>query len=373
MLTQEDNDLLTRVGPGTPCGELLRRYWMPCALVSDLTPDQPTKLVRLLGEDLVIFRDKSGRLGMLADHCSHRGASLLYGRVEERGIACAYHGWLYDTEGYCLETPAEPADSKFHLTVRQRAYPVREYVGLIWAYLGPPPAPEIPPYDVWARPDGTRTLTVHPVLDCNWLQPMENSVDPVHSHFLHRDLISLEAASGSPGQFDFREVWFGIMKKRVDRGRGEEHPLIFPNILRQANATQIRVPVDDTHTLVYRVNFRRTRAEDSAESGIAVDYRPAYKEPAGELHPACRFDTMLEVASQDHMAWETQGPIANRTIERLATSDRGVVMFREMLKEEIAKMQRGLDPRGVIRDPNHEIIDTNLEDTFAYGLARRGE
>src|SRR3954453_19014973 len=127
MLSQAENDLLTRVGPGQPAGELLRRYWHPVALATDVTDEQPTKFIRLLGEDLVLFRDKSGRIGLLADRCSHRGASLCYGRVEERGISCAYHGWLYDVKGNCLETPPEPAESKFTATVKHKAYPVQKY------------------------------------------------------------------------------------------------------------------------------------------------------------------------------------------------------------------------------------------------------
>src|SRR5687768_12284128 len=143
MLSPEDNSRLSRVGPGTPAGELLRRYWIPFAPVSELTDERPTRFVRLLGEDLVLFRDRSGQVGLLADHCSHRGASLLYGRVEERGVACAYHGWLYDVRGNCIETPAEPTDSHFHLTVKHKAYPVQKHVGLYWAYMGPEPAPMI--------------------------------------------------------------------------------------------------------------------------------------------------------------------------------------------------------------------------------------
>ena len=129
-VTEQENERLTRVGPGTAAGELLRRYWQPVAVITDLSEEQPTKLVRIMGEDLVLFRDRRGRVGLLADHWAHRGASLLYGRVEERGIACAYHGWLYDVEGNCLETPAEPADSLFHLTVRHRAYPIQPPFGL---------------------------------------------------------------------------------------------------------------------------------------------------------------------------------------------------------------------------------------------------
>ena len=138
MLTREENEILTRVGPGTPAGEFLRRYWFPVAVASELTDENPTQLVRILGETLVLFRDKTGHVGLLTDRCSHRGASLCYGRVEERGIACPYHGWLYDTKGNCLETPAEPWESKFHLTVKQSSYPVQKLVGLYWAYMGPP-------------------------------------------------------------------------------------------------------------------------------------------------------------------------------------------------------------------------------------------
>src|SRR5713226_2550503 len=141
MVTAEENELLTRIGPGTPMGELMRRYWHPVAVARELTHEIPTKFVRVLGEDLVLFLDKSGNTGLIQDHCAHRGASLLYGRVEERGISCAYHGWLYDTDGNCLETPAEPAGSMFHLTVKVRAYPVMRMAGIYFAYLGPQPVP----------------------------------------------------------------------------------------------------------------------------------------------------------------------------------------------------------------------------------------
>src|SRR5947208_13169443 len=155
MITKEENDRLTRVGPGTPGGELLRRYWYPVAAIDDLET-APTKFVRILGEDLVLFKDKSGNVGLIQDHCAHRGASLLYGRVEERGISCAYHGWLYDTAGNCLETPAEPADSKCYLTVKMKAYPVKKFAGIYWAYMRPQTVPAPPKYDLLSRPDGTR-------------------------------------------------------------------------------------------------------------------------------------------------------------------------------------------------------------------------
>src|SRR5713226_8808626 len=193
-MTPEENELLTRVGPGTLGGELFRRYWHPVAMPPEISEESPTKFVRMLGEDLVLFRDKSGRVGLIGDHCSHRGASLLYGRVEERGIACAYHGWLYDTTGNCLETPAEPAGSLFHLTVKHKAYPVQRLAGLYWAYLGPLPAPTLPPYDLLVRRDGRHTVQLRGQLDSNYLQAMENSVDPAHLMILHQ----ITAGRGKP-------------------------------------------------------------------------------------------------------------------------------------------------------------------------------
>ena len=151
METEEANRYMTLVGPGEPAGELLRRYWMPVAVAEELTAEHPTKFVRLLGEDLVLFRDKTGRVGLLADHCSHRGASLLYGRVEERGISCAYHGWLYDCDGNILETPPERNDAIMN-SVKHTAYPVQKLCGMYWAYIGPQPAPVIPHYDAWGTP-----------------------------------------------------------------------------------------------------------------------------------------------------------------------------------------------------------------------------
>ena len=155
MLTSEENQLLTQVGPGTPCGELLRRYWHPISVATEINEENPTKFVRVLGEDLVIFKDKSGNWGLLADKCSHRNASLVYGRVEERGISCAYHGWLYDCAGNILETPPEKNDAILN-TVKQTAYPVQVYLNLVWAYLGPQPVPPMTRFDTLFRPEGNR-------------------------------------------------------------------------------------------------------------------------------------------------------------------------------------------------------------------------
>src|SRR5262249_41312447 len=168
----------------------------------------------------------------MQDHCVHRGASMLYGRVEERGISCAYHGWLYDTQGNCLETPAEPADSRFHLTVKLRAYPVQEYVGVLWIYMGPQPAPVIPPYDYFTREGRIRITVTEPILHCNWLQCVENNVDPTHAPILHQDHEHQKAkpVSTTRGFIDdqpgwgFYEVPYGIMKQRhFANGETDEH------------------------------------------------------------------------------------------------------------------------------------------------------
>jgi 5,5'-dehydrodivanillate O-demethylase len=371
MLTREENETLTRVGPGTPAGELLRRYWLPVGVAQELTPDNPTQIVRILGETLVLFRDKSGRTGLLADRCSHRGASLSYGRVEERGIACPYHGWLYDTQGNCLETPAEPPESKFCLTVKHKAYPVQRFIGLYWTYMGPGAAPLLPKYDVWARQDGHRKIFIQPQLDCNWFQAMENSVDPAHLQILHQNTAgrgrlvtnTTRGLTDDVAKFEFLELAYGIMKRRTyQNGMIDEHPLIFPNILRQGNCTQIRVPIDDTHTKIYFVRFFPNEDGNltDKEEDPPVEYVKPYKNPPDALHPFTRF-RMDEVQAQDHMAWETQGPIADRTSERLTSSDRGVVMLRQITMREIKRVQEGLDPMGTIRDPEqHVMIDTKL-------------
>lgn len=380
VLTREENEFLTQVGPGTPGGDLLRRYWMPVAIAAELTPQEPTKVVRLLGETLVLFRDTTGRVGLLNDRCAHRGASLCYGRVEDRGISCAYHGWLFDTAGNILETPPERNDAIIN-SVKQRSYPVRKYVGMYWAYLGPAPVPELPPYDTLVRRDGRRQLVVHPVLDCNWFQAMENSVDPAHLQILHQEFIgrgrqpvnTTRGFTDDVRDNDFYLTPYGIMKKRTYMdGKIDEHPLVFPNILRQGYSTQIRVPMDDTHTAHIHVMFYPN--EDGSlvgeEEDPPVEYLAPYKSPANALHPEAHY-TMGTVLAQDHMAWETQGPIADRTTEHLSYSDRGIAMLRKLMREQIMLVQEGKDPMCVIRDPNHPMVDTNIdESTKVEGVGR---
>ncbi len=372
MLTQEENDLLTRIGPGTPAGQVLRMYWHPISLERDVDDEHPTKFVRILGEDLVIFRDKSGRTGLLADHCSHRGASLLYGRVEERGIACAYHGWLYDCEGNILETPPERNDAIMN-SVKHTAYPVQIYLGMIWAYMGPLPAPPMVHYDTLFRKDGKRVWLIHPQLNANWFQAMENSMDPAHLQILHQEFIGRgrKPASTTRGftddveSYEFFVTDYGaLMKKRTYvNGMVDEHPVLFPNILRQGASSQFRVPIDDTHTIHMRMFFYPT--EDGSEPEDAFEPEIKFEDPIKEdpekSHPETRF-ILHSVNSQDQMAWETQGPISNRAAEHLSYSDRGVVLLRRHMREQIERVQRGEDPVGYQRDEDHPIINTNVDE-----------
>ncbi|MBM2809952.1 MAG: Rieske (2Fe-2S) domain protein [Chloroflexi bacterium] len=382
MLTTEENELLTRVGPGTPAGELLRRYWHPVGMLPNLTEGTPTKHVRLLGEDLVLFRDRSGRVGLLADHCSHRGASLLYGRVEERGIACAYHGWLYDTAGHCLETPAELPDSNFYLTVKHRAYPVQEYCGLYWGYLGPLPAPTLPRYDI-TEDYPIKSVGEMAELTCNWLQFVEQNVDQVHAFILHQDVGSnMDKGKDDPtlnttrGQIDqlvslvYTEAPFGIKRRQIRvNGYDETNLIVFPSAHRIYNQLSIKVPLDDTHTRQYHIEVAPPDGPDehSGLNGSNRDIRYVAdngaaegKSPPQAAHPFARY-RMDRLRFQDFMALETPGPIFDRRGEHLSTSDAGVALLRTMLKREIEKVQQGLDPLGVIRDPNQEPIDTCMQ------------
>jgi 5,5'-dehydrodivanillate O-demethylase len=339
-------------------------------VVQDLTEESPTKFVRLLSEDLVLFKDKSGRVGLIADKCAHRSASMVYGRVEERGIACAYHGWLYDCEGNIIETPPERNDAIMK-NVKTAAYPVQLFMGMYWAYLGPLPAPVIPHLDVWVRRDVTRTIAVYPPMDCNWLQAQENSVDPAHLQVLHQDptfrktrpINTTRGFTDDVELFEFSMVEHGIMKKRTYvNGFADEHPILFPNVLRVQAGTEIRVPIDDYKTIIFEAFFHQS--EDGSlydELGeLPVDRPGPYKLPEDALHPHARM-ILDTIPAQDQAMWETQGQIVDRTVEHLSFSDRGIALFRKLVFENIAKVERGEEPFAVYRDPDHAMLDTKLQ------------
>ncbi len=364
MLSKEENELLARVGPGTPCGELLRRYWHPICAAAQLTAEQPKKRVRLLGEDLVVFRLPDGRYGLVEEHCRHRGVSLAYGFCENEGIRCAYHGWLYDLSGRCLEQPFEPKELSFKDRVRLKAYPVEELGGIVFGYMGPPERQTLlPRWDSLVREDGTREVNIRATLNCNWLQPTENIMDSTHIYFLHQ--YYQENAQGQKIGVDFmpvpmvrygfqvfewgilKSVFFGEEKPQRQYAR----PFIFPTILRMGDEIQWRGPVDDTNTATIGINFKPSRDGKKVEQPEVPVVFIHHKNEKGEY--------MVESTyGQDAMAWETAGPLYDRTQERLAASDQGVALFRKMLREQIKVVQDGGDPIGLVRDPEkNKMID----------------
>ncbi len=373
-------EMLTRVGSGTPMGELLRRYWMPVAASCEVKT-QSSRRVRLLCEDLVLYRDTAGRPALIEEKCPHRRASLAFGCIDGEGIRCPYHGWKFDGAGTCLETPAEPEGSTLHQRVKATTYPVEELGGLILAYLGPPPAPLLPRYDLFVWEGVLRDVGVAE-LPCNWLQIMENSVDPSHLEWLHgHHLAYMREKQGQPAPTHYRKKQIkhgfdlfehGIIKRRVVEGGSEQdddwqigHPLVFPIMLRVGShgqhRFQIRVPVDDTHTRHYWYACYRPAAGSKVpiQEEIPV-YEVPWQDDQGEF--------LLDfVDGQDIMAWVSQGPIADRTREMLGSSDQGLAVYRKLLVDQMELVRNGGDPLGVIRDPNQNQIIELPQEREKYG------
>jgi len=364
-MNKQDQETLTRIGPGTPMGELLRRYWYPVAASSELSTGSVCK-VRLLCENLVLFRKPDGELGLIAERCPHRGASMHCGHVDDEGIACPYHGWKFDAQGHCLSMPAENTQ-KPRLLERAgiRAYPVEELGGLIFAYLGPQPAPLLPRYDLFVMDNVLRDIG-RALIPCNWLQIMENSVDPTHVEWLHGHhlaVVRTKQGKSAPTYYGKHQIKigfdlfrYGIVKRRVVEGNSEAdedwqvgHPLIFPCMLRVGaqgqHRFQIRVPVDDTHTL----HFWYACYQPAAGKTLPVQPEiPLYEVPWQDAEGNFIVDF---VDGGDIMVWVTQGEIADRTDEILVSGDQGVMMYRKLLLDQARIASEGGEPMGVVRDP----------------------
>ena len=357
MLSKEENELLTRVGPGTPAGEMLRRYWWPVGFTEHVKEKGRPVRTKLLGEDLVLFRDGNGRLGLLGLHCSHRGTSLEFGRVDDRGIRCCYHGWLYDVRGRCLEQPAEPEDSRFKDRVQHPAYQAQEIGGFIFAYIGPEPAPLLPNYDLFLREDGEREVGAgHDY--CNWLQRAENSVDQTHLIALHASEYPHLALKRPVIGWERRDYGAKISMQVPGISKPKFSHWIFPSHTRHTtarkgrkpdHAIRFRVPMDDTNTMTFWLRFYPYGEEDRSKPfllktlGFENDQAGVYERVD---------DGWWGVAShdQDRVAQESQGPIYDRTKEHLGASDQGVIMLRTMIKESIDAVRHGKDPVWVLRD-----------------------
>jgi 5,5'-dehydrodivanillate O-demethylase len=365
MLTAEQNRLLTEVGPGTPMGNLLRRYWMPIAGASefDRTPIKP---MRLFGEDLVLYRDLSGTFGLVDRHCPHRRADMSYGFVEENGIRCNYHGWCFDEAGRCVEQPFEDVanpEARFRDKVRTTSYPVEIKSGIVWAYMGPQPAPLLPDWEPFHWKNGFVQI-VTSTIPCNWLQCQENSIDPVHFEWMHRNwTVRLGGETGPYGKkhlkIDFNEFEYGFTYHRLMEDMPEDHErwtvgriALWPNCLGPNQHFEWRVPIDDTHTLFVMWHFTRVPHE---REPYVQDVIPSWEGPVVDPFTG-RFITS-HIANQDFLAWAGQGAIADRTKEQLGLSDRGIILMRKQFFADLAAIERGEDPKGIIRDPeiNREI------------------
>jgi 5,5'-dehydrodivanillate O-demethylase len=373
VLTQEQNDELTQVGPGTPMGAVLRHYWYPVAFVRELD-EFPSKKVRLLGEDFALFKTPAGEYGIVDERCPHRGASLVYGIVEDGGLRCGYHGWKFDTDGQCVDILAEPDSSpKFRSECGVRSGKAQALGGMVWVYIGPGPAPELPRYEAYVM-DGVRDIGWS-ILPCNWLQIMENSVDPYHVEALHGnyfEFIARQQGTPMPESFTankhvkvaFDPFDHGIVKRRLLEGQPEDsddwtigHPLVFPYKMWVGGngvfQMQIRVPIDDTHTWVAFYTVHAPDGAELPEDRPVVDYEYQWIDANGR-------HIVDYIEGQDVMAWVTQGPVADRVNEKITKSDLGVIACRRMFREQIETVRAGRDPIAVVREP-HDVIKLPLE------------
>ena len=357
MLPEEENKLLMETGPGTMMGELLRRYWMPIAAVAELD-DMPIKAVRLMCEDLVLYKDKSGTYGLIDAHCPHRRADLSYGIIEEDGLRCNYHGWLFNEEGRCLHQPFEETarpDSTFKDRTAIKSYSVEAKGGILWAYLGPKPAPLVPDYDFLNEP-GYKQI-VYAEIPCNWFQCQENSIDPVHFEWLHsnwsRSLNGDFKRAPIHLKIGFDEFEYGFVYRRVMEGGTTDDDLwtigrtcLWPNCLFTGDHFEWRVPIDDNNTLSVGWFFNAVPPEKRPfkQDSIPYWYSPIVEETTG------RWITS-HVMNQDFTAWVGQGTTSDRWNEHLGESDRGVIMMRRRLADDVKVVADGGEPKALVRDP----------------------
>jgi phenylpropionate dioxygenase-like ring-hydroxylating dioxygenase large terminal subunit len=405
MLTAEMNARLTASGPGTPLGTMMRAYWQPAALVEELDGPRPVRRVRLLGEDLVLFRDGTqpgGGYGLLGRHCAHRGADLSFGRLEDGGLRCPFHGWLFDAAGACLEQPAEPLGSSFCASIRQTAYRCREANGIIFAYMGPGEPPPLPGFDCFAAP-AAYTFAFKGLMDCNWLQALEVGLDPAHASYLHRVFEDGDPGQAYGRQFRANTLGADMPMTRILRDYGrpqieveatpygmqiialrqindtEQHirvtNMAFPHAFvipmsAEMSITQWHVPVDDTHCYWYAIFTSFAAPVDRAQmwaQRLRAYTLPDYI-PVNGRHNDYGFDPAEQqsrsytgmgddINVHDQWAVESMGAIQDRTREHLGASDKAIAAHRRLLLRAIREAADGRHPpltdaaAGQIRGP----------------------
>jgi phthalate 4,5-dioxygenase oxygenase subunit len=396
MLNAQENELLCRVEGDAPMGQIMRRHWMPAALSEELPePDCDPVRVRLLGEDLLAFRDSDGRVGVIGEFCPHRSASLFFGRNEECGLRCLYHGWKVDVEGNVLEMSSEPAESGFAGKVKHKAYPTHEAAGMIWTYMGP--AEEMPEFEppVFAPTPDTKISIAKIIINCNWAQVLEGAIDSAHSSSLHAsDMVPAKVdgakatsknwlrpstdkaprLSVEPTNFGFR---YAAIRRPIANANTHDYVrttlfiapytvLIPPNNMYRIAI--LHVPMDDTHTSFHFIAFGGDSTPDqeswrqfnAAQVGIDLDetYRKNrtlannYRQDRKAMKLG-NWTGVPGIPNQDIMMWETMGPIADRSRDRLGASDVAIVEFRKIMLAAVKTVQAGGPAIGTVEPRAH--------------------
>lgn len=390
MISAEENRLLTETGPKSPCGELMRRYWQPAALAEELPVGGAPLTVKILGEELVLFRDDQGRPGLLGLHCSHRGTDLSYGRVEDGGLRCLYHGWLYDIRGRVLEQPGEPGGGMQRDALCHLAYPCQEAGGVVFTYMGPGEPPLLPNYEFLTVPEAQRTVTKI-FYRCNYLQGNEGNIDPVHLSFLHQYLNEAQVAQKRivPGTdttdnsllrrdiaptIEVEVTDYGLRIYTI-RGAGSDKTylritnFIMPNLsafggstVGEGYAVHWHVPINDTCHWKYVFMFSREKAlseelRKKHRTDILPDFRLSqeaanrYRQDRDSMQTKTFTGMGWNFQAHDAFATESQGAVQDRTAEHLVSSDKAIVASRKLLLSGIEDVKLGRDPRHRISDP----------------------
>ena len=378
MLSKEDNDLITQTNAGSPAGNLMRCYWIPALLSEEIAaPDCAPARVKLLGEELVAFRDGQGRIGLIGEHCAHRGTSLFFGRNEGCGLRCVYHGWKYDVEGNVVDTPAEPDGSDFGKKLHHVAYPTREANGIIYAFLGPrEKMPLFPNYE-WTQVPLEYTYATKCLLECNYLQGLEGECDSSHLSFLHRAFTNernqVMYKSDTSPVYETEDTDFGV-RLIATRNLDGQHYVRFSAFVmpvygcvpagRPTNELEgyeihTYVPADDTHCWRYDIGFRRERAVRDDEVHRRKQINPDYSKIRNarnnylqdrQKQKSVNFTGIEDFLNHDACATESMGAIFDRTKEHLGVSDKAVIAVRKFLLNAIKELQQGKEPPHVLRD-----------------------
>ena len=382
MLSREDNRLLTQTNQGTPMGNLIRCYWVPALLSEEIPePDCAPARVRMLGEALVAFRDTHGRIGLIGEHCAHRGTSLFYGRNEECGLRCIYHGWKYDIEGNVLETPAEPGDSEFRKKLRHTAYPTHEAGGVIYAYLGPrDKMPLFPNYE-WTQVPLNQTYVTKCLLECNYLQGLEGECDSSHLSFLHRAFDKapnqLLYRSDTAPAYETEETDFGVRLIATRKAGSDQEYVRFSSFVMpvygcvpagrgagELDGFEIHtyVPADDTHCWRYDIGFRRGRPVEEQEVHRRKQIKPDYTRIRNarnnylqnrQAQKTVNYTGIEDFLNHDACATESMGAIFDRSKEHLGVSDKAVIAVRKYLLNAVKALQNREEPPHLLRDAQH--------------------